>query len=138
MTRIFDLRPTNLSAAAMILAATLPFLAACQSAKEEEPSTSNAATYALTKRIGGAIAKCWFDEASVPIFGKYAYTPEPGNSPPRVLLVPKDKPTDLPVLVIESVGAAQVNLFGPLLDSPAGPRIRADVDRWTEGGDDCS
>lgn len=122
--------------AAAVFALSLVVLAACQVAKEEE-TTSNPATYALTKRIGDAIAKCWFDEASVPTFGKYAYTPEPGNSPPRILLVPKDKPTDLPVLVVEAVGASQVNLYGPLLQSPAGPRISGDIDRWTKGGDSC-
>ena len=116
----------------------LPFLVGCQAAKEEEPSTSNSRTYALTKRVGDAIAKCWFDEAGVATFGKYAYTPEPGNSPPRILLVPKDNPTERPVLVIEAIAAAQVNLYGPLLDGPAGPRIRADVDRWAKGGDSCS
>jgi hypothetical protein len=54
------------------------------------------------------------------------------------LLVPKATPTERPVLVIEAIGAAQVNLYGPLLDTPAGPRIRGDVDRWTKGGDACS
>lgn len=138
MTRTTRLRPVTISAA-VILVASLPLLAACQATKEEEaPSTSNAATYALTKRIGDAIAKCWFDEAGVATFGKYAYTPEPGNSPPRILLVPKATPTERPVLVVEAIAAAQVNLYGPLLDSPAGPRIRGDVDRWAKGGDTCS
>ena len=111
-------------------------LAACQSAREEV-TTSNLATYALTKRLGDTIARCWFDEASVPTFGKYIYSPEPGNSPPRVLIVPRDAPTERPVLVVEAVGAEEVNLFGPLLDTDAGPRIRADLARWTAGGEEC-
>src|SRR5262245_4716082 len=138
MTHPQRLRPMTIPAAAM-LAVSLAFLAGCQATKEaEEPAGPTQASYALNQRIGDAIGKCWFDEAGVPTFGKYAYTPEPGNSPPRVLLVPKDTPTERPVLVIESLGAAQVNLYGPLLDSPAGTRIRADVDRWTKGGDGCS
>jgi hypothetical protein len=120
-----------------VVAASLAFLAGCQSVKEEEPAAPNQAAYLLTKHIGDEIAKCWYDEASVATFGKYSYSPEPGNTPPRVLLVPKEKPTDPPVLVIEALGANQVNLFGPLLDSPAGTRIRSDIDRWAKGGEDC-
>jgi hypothetical protein len=112
-------------------------LAGCQSMKKEEPAPPNQAAYALTRHIGDEIAKCWFDEAGIATFGKYSYSPEPGNTPPRVLIVPKDKPTDPPVLVIEALGANQVNLFGPLLDTPAGTRIRTDVDRWAKGGEDC-
>jgi hypothetical protein len=117
---------------------SLTLLAGCQTANEEAtPAAPSQAAYALTKRIGDQIAKCWYDEASVATFGGYSYSPEPGNTPPRVLLVHKDKPTDPPVLVIEAHGANQVDLFGPLLDSPAGTRIRTDVDRWARGGEGC-
>ena len=133
MTRTHRLR---LIAPAAALGMSLALLAGCQSAKDGA-TTSNAATYALTKRLGDAIAQCWFDEASVPTFGKYIYSPEPGNSPPRVLIVPRDTPTERPVLVVEAVGANEVNLFGPLLDTEAGPRIRADLDRWAKGDEGC-
>ena len=136
MTHAYLLRPVTFPAAA-VFAASLAFLTGCQSAKVEEPAPPNQAAYALTKHIGDEIAKCWFDEAGIQTFGKYSYSPEPGNTPPRILLVPKEKPTDPPVLVIEALGANQVNLFGPLLDSPAGARISTDVDRWAKGGEDC-
>ncbi len=136
MTHAYLPRPVTFPAAA-VFAVSLAFLTGCQSAKVEEPAATNQAAYTLTRHIGDEIAKCWFDEAGIQTFGKYSYSPEPGNTPPRVLLVPKDKPTDPPVLVIEALGANQVNLFGPLLDSPAGARIRTDVDRWAKGGEDC-
>lgn len=138
MNRVQRLRPIVFPAA-VAFATSLPLLAACQSVKKgEEPAAPpNQAAYALTRHIGDEIAKCWFDEAGIQTFGKYSYSPEPGNTPPRVLLVPKEQPTDPPVLVIEAIGANQVNLFGPLLDSPAGQRIRTDVDRWATGGEGC-
>jgi hypothetical protein len=136
MTQAYRLRPITYKAA--VFAVTAAFLAGCQATKQaEEPAAPSQAAYNLTRHIGDEISRCWYDEASVATFGKYSYSPEPGNTPPRILLVPKDKPTDPPVLVIEAVGANQVNLFGPFLDSPAGARIRTDVDRWAKGGEGC-
>jgi hypothetical protein len=112
-------------------------LAGCQSSGPSQPTQATNEMHVLARSLGNSISRCWFatgDEA----FAGYIYSPEPNAVQPRVLIVPKDQPAERPVLVVEASGAHSVSSYGPLLDTPAGPRIRADLDRWAKGNESCS
>jgi len=110
-------------------------LAGCQSA-----GTSDTGTFAEAQTLFLALQEtmttCWF--SGDPSFAAYVYTPEINAGTPRILIVPKGKPTALPLLVVEAKGRANADVYGPLLASAAGPRIRADLDRWIRGGRRCA
>jgi hypothetical protein len=112
-------------------------LGACQSSA---PSTQGPATnemHVLARTIGNTIGRCWFASGENAFTG-YIYSPEPNAVQPRILIVPKDQPSERPVLVVEASGAASVSTYGPLLDTPNGARIRSDLDRWAKGNESCS
>jgi hypothetical protein len=85
-----------------------------------------------------SIRTCWFGE-SESAFADYAYEPELAShsNRPRILIVRANEPGGLPQLVVEASHEKRrtsVKLFGPLLATPLGPRIQADIDRWTKSG----
>ena len=110
-------------------------LAGCQSA-----GTSDTGTFAEAQTLFLALQEtmttCWF--SGDPSFAAYVYTPEINAGTPRILIVPKGKPTALPLLVVEAKGRANADVYGPLLASAEGPRISADIDRWIRGGRECA
>jgi hypothetical protein len=120
-----------------LLVPVLFLLAACQSSAPTTPATATNEMHALARTLGNTMARCWFASGDA-AFASYIYSPEPNAVQPRVLIVPKDQPAERPVLVVEASGAASVSTYGPLLDTPAGPRIRADLDRWAKGNESCN
>jgi hypothetical protein len=118
--------------AAAALAAAL--VAGCQST----PPTTNTfdEAHQLYSALTETMKTCWF--SGDPAFADYIYSPEINAATPRILIVPKGKPTALPLLVVEAKGRANADVYGPLLASAEGPRISADLDRWIKGGRECA
>jgi hypothetical protein len=89
-----------------------------------------------------SIRTCWFGEGES-AFADYAYEPELAShsNRPRILIVRASEPGGLPQLIVEASREnrrTSVKLFGPLLATPLGPRIQADIDRWTKGNSGCA
>jgi hypothetical protein len=118
------------------------FLAGCQSTPAdylEYRSRQDPITTA--SRIAENVGACWFasDRAA---FEGYSYAPELASvaNRPRVLIVPEDDPTGLPVLVIEASRedrSTRVKLFGPMMGGTEAASIAGDVERWAGGSTDC-
>ncbi len=117
-------------------AALAAALAGCQTAQAPQPAQIDAA-YELSTRLAAVIGRCWFAPAN-PLLPDYSYSPERNANQSRILIVRKDNPTALPVLVIEPKGGSSVDVYGPLLGTSEGPRLKADVDRWTRGDEGCA
>ena len=99
-------------------------------------------TDTVATRIAERVGACWFEGGNT-AFSRFAYAPELNSfsGKPRILVVPKADPAGLPQLIIEiSKGkhATVVKLFGPLLATARGTAIQRDVERWADGGTDCS
>lgn len=95
----------------------------------------------VAARLLAAVESCWFRENDT-AFSAYRREAElqSHSNKPRILLVKASEPGGLPQLVIEASQERRrtsVKLFGPLLATPLGPRIRGDVDRWTGGDTGC-
>lgn len=96
----------------------------------------------VADRLLTSIRACWFAEGEAG-FADYAFEPELAShsNRPRILIVRKSEPGGLPQLVVEASREnrrTSVKLFGPLLATPLGPRIRADIDRWSGGQSGCA
>ena len=111
-------------------------LAACQTGPSPSSSSNSDAAQDLYTHLTEAVRTCWF--AGDPAFTAYNYSPEINARSARILIVSKKAPNGLPLLVIEPKGAAVADVYGPLLDGPAGARIRADAERWIKGSSNCS
>jgi hypothetical protein len=111
-------------AASGILLATLALLAGCQSEKKPAVSPQRAALPTM-ERVAVAANTCWF-KSNDPAFRDYRLAPELNSfsGRPRILAVPRHSP-------------ARLDAFGPLMDGPAGGRIKSDVLRWAAGGTGC-
>ena len=109
-------------------------LAACQSSAP--PAGTFADANALHASLSKTMETCWFSGDAA--FAAYVYSPEINAGTPRILVVPKGDPTALPLLVVETKGRSTIDFYGPLLVSEAGPRIRADLGRWSQGGTGCA
>ena len=121
--------------ARVALATAAVALAGCQSSGPSDTGTFSEAQ-TLFSSLQETMTTCWF--SGDPAFAAYVYTPEINAGTPRILIVQKDEPTALPLLVIEAKGRANADIYGPLLASAEGPRIRADLDRWIKGGRGCA
>jgi hypothetical protein len=104
-------------------------------------TTNSPAAYKLAATIGGLIGKCWFAKGET-AFAGYQHASETNAiaGPPRVLLVEAKAPHGRPALVIEfrtTTGDIDINVYGPLADSPKAPRIQVDLQRWAAGGTGC-
>lgn len=112
-------------------------LTACQTATQPDVSTRTSdAAHALQTRLAETVKTCWF--AGDPAFVDYIYSPEINANAPRILIAPKKDPGERPVLVIEPNGATTADVYGPMLGSPTGARIRADLGRWLNGATGCA
>jgi len=137
-------RTRNISGNTAILAMTLATgLTACTT---RAPDYLEYAAYQDTNTVASRIAErvgaCWFKDGNN-AFSRFAYAPELNSfsGKPRILIVPKADPAGLPQLVIEVSDGARatvVKLFGPLLATSRGTSIQRDVERWADGGMDCS
>ena len=117
-------------------------LAGCQSKKPEAVLAPSGKSAALRKmeRVAIAAHTCWFaskDEA----FRAYRMSNEltSFSGRPRFLLVPAKSMESRPLLVVQAEGSeARMEVFGPLLEGDLGPRISADVGRWSKGDTSCA
>ncbi len=93
--------------------------------------------YGLSVRMADTIGRCWFAPGET-LFAGYFYSPERNAAVSRILIVKKDDPTGLPGLVVQPVNGSSASVYGPLLDTANGARIRADVARWAKGATRCT
>ena len=95
----------------------------------------------VAARLLSAIEACWFsgDDAGFSTYRREAELQSHSNKP-RILLVKVGEPGGLPQLIVEASRSGRrtsVKLFGPLLATPLGPKIRSDIGRWTKGNTAC-
>jgi len=124
----------------ILLTATAIALAACQSApKDYVQFHAGMDSVTIGGLIANNIAACWFT-GKRKAFDGYSYAPEGGSTADRILIVPKQEPHGLPVLIVEVRKAKRgtdVRLFGPLMQTDEADSIRTDIRRWTGGARDC-
>ena len=122
----------------LLLAAAMGFSPAVAVPAAAQP---NKEAYALYNRFVTAMERCWFGPNATD-FAPYVYSPEPNAATgPRILVVPRNAPHELPVLVVEITapgGKAHVNVYGPLAGSSLSARIGADLRRWMDGSESCA
>ncbi len=122
----------------LALLTALTLAAACQS-KSNPPLNVDNTALKVMERVALGANRCWFksdDEA----FTAYRMAPELNSfsGRPRILLVDKNRPEALPLLVVEAEGVpAKVDSYGPLMETGLAPRISSDVSRWANGQDIC-
>ncbi|WP_099866623.1 hypothetical protein [Pararhizobium haloflavum] len=125
---------------AFILAAGL--LSACQSGPAVDPApaaSGKSAALRTMEQVAIPAHRCWFASGD-PAFASFSFANELNSfsGRPRFLLVPENDFGGRPLLVVEAKGeAGAIDLFGPLLDQPVGPRVRADIARWASGSQSC-
>ena len=127
----------NLATLCMIPAAAL--LAACSS-KEKPVSTLEVGALPVMERVALGANRCWF-KSKDPAFTAYRLAPELKSftGTPRILIVKRNAPESLPLLVVQAQGSpAKLDAFGPLMqDAVVNARVSKDVNRWARGGKDC-
>jgi hypothetical protein len=111
--------------------------ASCQTGGRSTATDADGAR-ALSSRLTGLVARCWYGSDAAGAFAGTVYAPEVNLGQPRILIVDEDDPTGRPVLVIEPKGRATADVYGPLAAGPGGQSIRADIARWTTGSEDCT
>lgn len=110
-------------------------LAGCQSVTG--PAAPRETDRSVLSGMADRMAACWFS-ASDPRLAGYIYSPETNAGRSRILVLAKSNPQALPALVVEPDGRGGVTAYGPLANGPEGPRLTADVRRWSGGATDCS
>lgn len=110
-------------------------LAACQTTQPTVSTRTSDEAHALQTRLAETVKTCWF--AGDAAFTDYVYSPEINADAPRILIAPRKDPGGRPVLVIEPKSATMADVYGPILASPMGARVRADLGRWLNGAPDC-
>jgi hypothetical protein len=122
----------------------MAFLPACQSGGPVDTISLStpAKPQTLIVSVGKLMQKCWFKSGNR-TFRSFRLANETNSfaGRPRLLLVPKNKPTGLPSLVVQAEnhkGATQLQIFGPLLSTQAGQAISADIKNWTSGKTTCA
>jgi hypothetical protein len=120
--------------------AVLVLVAGCQSNATLPPAgAGKSAALRVMEQVAIAAHKCWFASKD-PAFKSYRFANELNSmsGQPRFLLVPAKNFGGLPALVVQARGnSSQVEVFGPMLKEPLGPRVAADIDRWSTGNDSC-
>lgn len=129
---------------ALLGAACVFGLAGCQQSKVKITNSGSSgggksASLRAMEQVAIAAHKCWFASKD-PAFKAYRFANElssySGN--PRFLLVPAKNYGGLPLLVVQArAGSSRVETFGPLLGENIGPRINADIARWSSGDNSC-
>jgi hypothetical protein len=118
---------------------TAALLAAC-SAKEKPVAALEIGALPVMERVALGVNRCWF-KTKDPAFKAYRLAPElkSFSGTPRILIVKKNAPESLPLLVIQAQGSpARLAAFGPLMqDATINARVNKDVNNWARGGKDC-
>ena len=128
---------------AMILVSSL-FLAACTQTQKvpiSSGSSGQLSPQSVMVRVAKQMQLCWFKKRD-PALKKYKMASELDSysGQPRVLIVPRNRPTGLPKLVAQAQkkgGRTQFTTFGPLLNSKDGPRLNASLNAWAKGQKSC-
>lgn len=128
----------NLATLCTIPAAAL--LAACSASKEKPVSALEIGALPVMERVALGANRCWF-KSKDPAFAAYRLAPELKSftGTPRILVVKRNSPESLPLLVVQAQGSpAKMDAFGPLMqDATMNARVTKDVNRWARGGKDC-
>ncbi|MDM9623557.1 hypothetical protein [Rhizobium sp. S96] len=122
----------------LTIATTAALVASCQS--KPTPTGPDRSALSTMERVALGANACWFKSAD-PAFAAYKLAPELNSfsGRPRILVVHKGSPESRPLLVVQAEGnPSKLDAFGPMMDSPTGPRIVHDVTRWASGGKACS
>ena len=132
--------------ASLLLGATLTGCQTGEPAADLNINASGTPVDAIAQ-VGVAAQKCWFRSGDK-AFAAFKLANESNSyvGRPRLLLVPRNKPTGLPSLVIQaerrgsdSTGKfTNVQAYGPLLSTGNGKRIVSDIKRWAKGNPACS
>lgn len=128
-----------------LLLVCICFLAACTKteppkvATVKKPKQESAQT--LMVRVAKQVQACWFKRKD-PALKKYRMAAEINSfsGKPRILIVPRNRPTALPKLVAQAQrigGRNRFESFGPLLQTSNGPRLNAALNRWANGSKTC-
>lgn len=123
--------------------ALLLALGACGSrAPTLEPGASATNDTGLDRmeRLTLTANRCWISSGD-PAFARYSLAPELSSfsGRPRFLLVPRGRPEERPLLVVEGRdGSAAIETYGPLMQANLASRIRHDIERWGAGSQTCA
>lgn len=122
----------------------LTFLASCASPTVAPPTPQPPAKVDTgldrMERLALTANRCWFKTRD-PAFASYSIAPELSSfsGRPRFLLVPRGRMEARPLLVVEGrAGSAEVETYGPLLQTPLRARVEGDMARWEAGSGECS
>ncbi|HMB46749.1 MAG TPA: hypothetical protein VKN63_00580 [Afifellaceae bacterium] len=124
-------------ATATLTALVAMLLAGCATSTDYLEYRPMGSPQRVADRLLTSIRACWFSQTGGGFSG-YALESELAShsNRPRLLIVRENERGGLPQLVVEASRdnrRTSVKLFGPLLMTPLGPRIRADIERWTSG-----
>lgn len=92
------------------------------------------------ERLAVTANRCWF-RSKDPAFARYTLAPELSSfsGKPRFLLVPRNRPEERPLLVVEGrSGSTAVETYGPILQTDLRARVESDLERWNRGSDACA
>jgi hypothetical protein len=116
-------------------------VAGCQSSSTPAaPGGGKSASLKVMEEVAIAAHRCWFASGD-PAFRAYRMANELNSfsGRPRFLLVPAKDYQARPLLVVQAEGASRrVEAFGPLMGEALGPRIGADLARWSSGNPACT
>ena len=119
------------------LALTLAlFVAACQGGKTPTPNagaSANSQAGVVLQRVNQAGMNCWFRSKDAE-FEALRLIPELDTiyGRPRLLVLKRNSPQNLPVMVIEAHdNPTTIETYGPLAQTALGSRINADIKRWS-------
>ena len=117
-------------------------LSACASAPTRvAPAVAKADTgLDRMERLTLTANRCWI-KSKDPTFAAYTVAPELSSfsGKPRFLLVPRGKPEERPLLVVEGKsGSTNVATYGPLMNEKLAGRIAGDIGRWGNGSTSCT
>jgi hypothetical protein len=128
----------NLATLCMIPAAAV--LAACSPKQKPAAPSVERGALPIMERVALGANRCWF-KSKDPQFTAYRLAPElkSFSGTPRILVVKRNAPESLPLLVVQAQGKpAQLSAYGPLMqDAGVNARVTRDVNNWARGGKNC-
>ena len=93
---------------------------------------------AVMERVARRVQACWYKTPRRALKGtRLAAELDSYSGRPRILIVPRNRPTGLPKIVAEARtvgGSTRFEAYGPLLDRT----LESDLNRWARGGSACT
>jgi len=126
---------------AAILVLFLALAACTQTGVMSTDDAARQSPQAMVVRVAKQAQTCWFAKKD-PNFAKYRLASEVNSfsGKPRFLIVPSNNPAGLPKLVVQAErqsGRTELSIFGPLLATPAGPKLNSSLRSWARGSTRC-